>query len=107
MVPKVFFAGGAVGFGYYLWVRSYWFPNPYKTQATQNVEGRFVAGGGHPTHTPGGGTPHGPSTEARNINGTGVGTQHHADHVADQRGDDAGVWPKKFYETQLGQPKGK
>lgn len=57
VVPKVFLAGGAVGFGYYLWVRSYWFPNPYKTQGAQNVEDRFTAAGGSTHHTPAGGTP--------------------------------------------------
>jgi hypothetical protein len=45
-------AGGAAGFGYYLYMRQYWFPNPYKTQGVQNIEDRFSAGGGHPTHTP-------------------------------------------------------
>jgi hypothetical protein len=49
-VPKIFMAGGAVGFGYYLYMRQYWFPNPYKTQGVQNIEDRFSAGGGHP-HT--------------------------------------------------------
>lgn len=51
-VPKIFMAGGAVGFGYYLYMRQYWFPNPYKTQGVQNIEDRFSAGGGHPTHAP-------------------------------------------------------
>jgi hypothetical protein len=51
-VPKIFMAGGAVGFGYYLYMRQYWFPNPYKTQGVQNIEDRFSAGGGSPTHTP-------------------------------------------------------
>lgn len=46
-------AGGAAGFGYYLYMRQYWFPNPYKTQGVQNIEDRFSAAGGHPTHTPG------------------------------------------------------
>ena len=58
-VPKIFMAGGAVGFGYYLYMRQYWFPNPYKTQGVQNIEDRFSAGGGHPTHTPAGGTQRG------------------------------------------------
>jgi hypothetical protein len=51
-VPKIFMAGGAVGFGYYLYMRQYWFPNPYKTQGVQNIEDRFSSGGGSPTHTP-------------------------------------------------------
>ena len=51
-VPKIFMAGGAVGFGYYLYMRQYWFPNPYKTQGIQNIEDRFSSGGGHPTHAP-------------------------------------------------------
>ena len=45
-------AGGAAGFGYYLYMRQYWFPNPYKTQGVQNIEDRYSAGGGHPTHQP-------------------------------------------------------
>ena len=53
--------GGAVGFGYYLFMRQYWFPNPYKTQGVQNIEDRFSAGGGSPTHTPAGGTKRGTS----------------------------------------------
>jgi hypothetical protein len=63
-VPKIFMAGGAVGFGYYLYMRQYWFPNPYKTQGVQNIEDRFSAGGGHPTHTPAGGTKRGTSNGA-------------------------------------------
>jgi hypothetical protein len=51
-VPKIFMAGGAVGFGYYLYMRQYWFPNPYKTQGVENIENRFSSGGGHPTHAP-------------------------------------------------------
>jgi len=58
-VPKVFMAGGALGFGYYLYMRQYWFPNPYKTQGVQNIEDRFSAGGGSPTHTPAGGSKRG------------------------------------------------
>jgi hypothetical protein len=60
-VPKIFMAGGAVGFGYYLFMRQYWFPNPYKTQGIQNIEDRFSAGGGAPTHTPAGGSKRGTS----------------------------------------------
>lgn len=52
-IPKIFMAGGAVGFGYYLLMRQYWFPNPYKTREVQNIEDRFSAGGGTPHHTPG------------------------------------------------------
>ncbi len=46
-------AGGLTGFGYYLYMRQYWFPNPYKTQGVKNIEDRFSKGGGTPTHTPG------------------------------------------------------
>ena len=52
-----------VGFGYYLFMRQYWFPNPYKTQGVQNIEDRYSAGGGHPTHTPAGGTQRGTSNK--------------------------------------------
>jgi hypothetical protein len=37
-IPKIFMAGGAVGFTYYLFMRQYWFPNPYKTRERQNIE---------------------------------------------------------------------
>ena len=61
-VPKIFMAGGAVGFGYYLFMRQYWFPNPYKTQGVQNIEDRFSSGGGSPTHTPAAGSQRGTGT---------------------------------------------
>lgn len=51
-VPKVFMAGSVAGFGYYLYMRQYWFPDPYKTRGVQNIEDRFSAGGGHPNHAP-------------------------------------------------------
>lgn len=51
-IPKIFMAGGAVGFTYYLFMRQYWFPNPYKTREAQNIEDRFTAGGGAPNRTP-------------------------------------------------------
>ena len=58
-IPKIFMAGGAVGFTYYMFMRQYWFPNPYKTREVQNIEDRFTAGGGSPTHTPAAGTKRG------------------------------------------------
>ena len=64
-VPKIFMAGGAVGFGYYLYMRQYWFPNPYKTQGVQNIEDRFSSGGGHPTHAPAQASMRGTASETR------------------------------------------
>ena len=58
-IPKIFMAGGAVGFTYYAFMRQYWFPNPYKTREVQNIEDRFTAGGGAPNHTPAAGTKRG------------------------------------------------
>lgn len=58
-IPKIFMAGGAVGFTYYMFMRPYWFPNPYKTKEVQNIEDRFSAGGGSPYHTPAAGTKRG------------------------------------------------
>jgi len=55
-IPQTFMAGGGVGFTYYLYMRQYWFPDPYKTQGVQNIEDRFSAAGGSPTHTPAGGS---------------------------------------------------
>jgi hypothetical protein len=60
-IPKIFMAGGIVGFGYYMVMRPYWFPNPYKTRETQNIEDRFTAGGGTPNGTPGMATKRGKS----------------------------------------------
>lgn len=60
-IPKIFMAGGAVGFTYYMFMRQYWFPNPYKTREVQNIEDRFTAGGGTPYSTPAAGTKRGMS----------------------------------------------
>jgi hypothetical protein len=51
-IPKIFMAGGAVGFTYYMFMRQYWFPNPHKTSGVQNIEERYTAGGGAPNHQP-------------------------------------------------------
>lgn len=55
--PKVLAAGGAVGFGYYLYMRQHWFPDPrkqaMKTTGVENIEARYTAGGGAPDHQPG------------------------------------------------------
>jgi hypothetical protein len=61
-IPKIFLAGGAVGFAYYAVMRQYWFPDPRKTVETKNVEDRFAAGGGSTTHQPARGTKHGQRT---------------------------------------------
>jgi len=58
-IPKIFMAGGAVGFTYYMFMRPYWFPNPYKTRESQNIEDRWTAGGGTPYSTPAAGTKRG------------------------------------------------
>ena len=58
-IPKIFMAGGAVGFTYYMVMRPYWFPNPYKTRESQNIEDRWTAGGGTPYSTPAAGTKRG------------------------------------------------
>lgn len=52
-IAKLFLAGGGVGFTYYMFMRQYWFPNPYKTRGVQNIEDRFSSGGATETHTPG------------------------------------------------------
>jgi hypothetical protein len=52
-IAKLFLAGGGVGFTYYMFMRQYWFPNPYKTRGVQNIEDRFSSGGATATHTPG------------------------------------------------------
>ncbi|KAG9196575.1 hypothetical protein G6011_01696 [Alternaria panax] len=107
-VPKIFMAGGAVGFGYYLFMRQYWFPNPYKTQGVQNIEDRFSAGGGHPTHTPAGGTQRGSTTnnEGRHDGPSkGPDSEHFKKNISDQQSEP--VWPGKFNEIQYNNPKGK
>jgi len=89
-VPKLFMGGGAVGFGYYLYMRQYWFPNPYKTQGVQNIGDRFTAGGGHPTHTPAAGTMRGSSTnkESRTVGGhQGPDSEKYKDQISDQQSE--------------------
>ncbi|KAI4613755.1 uncharacterized protein J4E88_006732 [Alternaria novae-zelandiae] len=109
-VPKIFMAGGAVGFGYYLFMRQYWFPNPYKTQGVQNIEDRFSAGGGHPTHTPAGGTQRGTGSASANEGrhdgpSKGPDSEHFKKNISDQQSEP--VWPSKFNEIQYNNPKGK
>ncbi|KAL1611187.1 hypothetical protein SLS59_000828 [Nothophoma quercina] len=93
-VPKIFMAGGAVGFGYYLYMRQYWFPNPYKTQGVQNIEDRFSAGSST-------------DNEGRKEGGSNKGpdSEHFKSNHSSQHND--GVWPAKFYEQQANNPKGK
>ncbi|KAF1845678.1 uncharacterized protein K460DRAFT_366522 [Cucurbitaria berberidis CBS 394.84] len=85
-VPKIFMAGGLSGFGYYLYMRQYWFPNPYKTQGVQNIEDRFSAGGGSPTHTPAGGSKRGSSTDnaGRQEVNKGPESEHYKKNISDQ-----------------------
>jgi hypothetical protein len=64
-IPKIFMAGGAVGFTYYMVMRQYWFPNPYKTREVQNIEDRFTAGGASTHHTPGAGTKRGDAADTQ------------------------------------------
>ncbi|KAJ4408104.1 hypothetical protein N0V91_003452 [Didymella pomorum] len=108
-VPKIFMAGGAVGFGYYLYMRQYWFPNPYKTQGVQNIEDRFSAGGGHPTHTPAQASMRGTASdnEGRKEGGSNKGpdSEHFKSNHSSQQSEP--VWPDKFYEQQYNNPKGK
>ncbi|KAL6709786.1 hypothetical protein ACN47E_001215 [Coniothyrium glycines] len=107
-VPKIFMAGGAVGFGYYLYMRQHWFPDPYKTPGMRNIEDRFSAGGGHPTHTPAVATERGSTTnnQSRKEGGnTGPDSEKFKKEFSAQQ--DGGIWPDKFYEQQLNNPKGK
>ncbi|KAF2015851.1 hypothetical protein BU24DRAFT_462071 [Aaosphaeria arxii CBS 175.79] len=85
-IPKILMAGGAVGFSYYLVMRQYWFPNPYKTQGIQNVEDRFTAAGGAGSHTPGVATKLGDAdTTSRQDGGSkGAGTKSFQEKVGDQ-----------------------
>ncbi|KAF2133967.1 hypothetical protein P153DRAFT_280520 [Dothidotthia symphoricarpi CBS 119687] len=107
-VPKIFMAGGAAGFGYYLYMRQFWFPNPYKTQGVQNIEDRFSAGGGNPTHTPAMATERGSTTnnEGRQQHANkGPDSDHFKDNHSSQQSE--AVWPAKFNEMQYNNPKGK
>jgi hypothetical protein len=112
-VPKIFMAGGAVGFGYYLFMRQYWFPNPYKTQGVQNIEDRFSAGGGHPTHTPAGGTQRGTGTANSpdlkpggtyngfaNVRFVGSATANEGRHEGPMKGPDSEYFKKNITEQQ-------
>ncbi|PVI04979.1 hypothetical protein DM02DRAFT_611089 [Periconia macrospinosa] len=115
-IPKIFMAGGAVGFTYYMVMRQYWFPNPYrtredhmKTAGVTNVEDRYTAAGGTPYHTPGVATKRGdpydtdPKQEANKDKGpeSEYHKNNYTNHVSEP------VWPGKFYEPQLCNPKGK
>ncbi|KAF2702953.1 hypothetical protein K504DRAFT_463966 [Pleomassaria siparia CBS 279.74] len=108
-IAKLFLAGGGVGFTYYLYMRQYWFPNPYKTRGVQNIEDRFSSGGATATHTPGVATQRGSPTsnESNAQDGhKGVGSEYFKENHASQK-TDAGLYPEKFYEQQYNQPKGK
>ena len=101
-------AGGLSGFAYYLYMRQYWFPNPYKTPGVQNIEDRYSAGGAHPTHTPGVATKRGSATEneSRAQDGhKGPDSEHFKEKHSAQQSEP--VWPDKFYEIQYNNPKGK
>ncbi|KAF2178638.1 hypothetical protein K469DRAFT_599151 [Zopfia rhizophila CBS 207.26] len=111
-IPKVLFAGGAVGFTYYLFMRQYWFPNPYKTREVQNVEDKFTAGGATPTYTPGAGTRTGigigdtHNVEPRQTDNKGVDSSFFKDRLSDQKSE-PGIFPEKFYEQHYNNPKSK
>jgi hypothetical protein len=109
-VPKIFMAGGAVGFGYYLFMRQYWFPNPYKTQGVQNIEDRFSSGGASATHTPAVASQRGTGSSTDNAGrhggpSKGPDSEHFKKNISDQQSEP--VWPGKFYEQQYNNPKGK
>ncbi|KAK7184178.1 uncharacterized protein CC84DRAFT_1102093 [Paraphaeosphaeria sporulosa] len=107
-IPKIFMAGGAVGFTYYMFMRQYWFPNPYKTREVQNIEDRFTAGGGTPYSTPAAGTPRGDpkdTTLRQTSEHKGPQTDHFKENFSSQK--NTSVWPDKFYETHSGNAKGK
>ena len=87
-IPKIFMAGGAVGFTYYMIMRPYWFPNPYKTREVSNIEDRFTAGGGTPHSTPAAGTKRGDSGDVRLRQDTehkGPQTEHYKKNVSEQQ----------------------
>jgi len=63
-MPKVLFAGGIAGFAYYMVMRKYWFPDPSKTPAVQNIENRYSAGGGAHHEQPGTATKRGRSSKS-------------------------------------------
>ncbi|EUC38702.1 hypothetical protein COCCADRAFT_82463 [Bipolaris zeicola 26-R-13] len=109
-VPKIFMAGGAVGFGYYLYMRQYWFPNPYKTQGVQNIEDRFSSGGASPTHTPAVASQRGTGSSMANDGrhggpSKGPDSEYFKANISSQQSEP--VWPDKFYEQQYNNPKGK
>ncbi|KAL1595737.1 hypothetical protein SLS60_009426 [Paraconiothyrium brasiliense] len=107
-IPKIFMAGGAVGFTYYMFMRQYWFPDPYKTRGTKNIEDRWTAGGGTPYSTPAVATKRGDpkNTELRQTTEhNGPHTEAHKNNISNHQSEP--VWPDKFYEPMLGNPKGK
>ncbi|KAF2737888.1 hypothetical protein EJ04DRAFT_510064 [Polyplosphaeria fusca] len=86
-IPKVFLAGGAVGFTYYLMMRKQWFPDPrLQTPATQAIEERANAGG----------AAQGQAGEKR----------EEAKVMRSEQQAQSGVWPKGFYGWLDGGDKG-
>ncbi|KAJ4370579.1 hypothetical protein N0V83_005100 [Neocucurbitaria cava] len=107
-VPKIFMAGGAVGFGYYLYMRQHWFPNPYKTPAVQSIEDRYSSGGGAPTHLPPMASKRGSATEndgRQHGPSKGPDSEWYKENMTNQ--PEEPVYPDKFYKQQYGNPKGK
>jgi hypothetical protein len=128
-IAKLFLAGGGVGFTYYMFMRPYWFPNPYKTRGVQNIEDRFSSGGATATHTPGVATKlgthylgtffHGDlkcwyykwtgstdNTSRAEGGHKGPDSEHFKDNFGSQK-TDGGMYPDKFYEQQYNSSKGK
>ncbi|KAF2749803.1 hypothetical protein M011DRAFT_524451 [Sporormia fimetaria CBS 119925] len=99
-IPKIFMAGGAVGFTYYMFMRQYWFPkveaNPMKTQGVQNIEDRFTKGGAQPDRTPARGTAAGTTDTTPRPGGSN--NDDFRQTQQEQKGESE-LYPKKFYET--------
>ncbi|KAF2196323.1 hypothetical protein GQ43DRAFT_383578 [Delitschia confertaspora ATCC 74209] len=108
-IPKVLLAGGAAGFAYYSVMRKYWFPDLTTTTGVQNIEARYTAGGGAPTHQPGTATKLGRSSiDDSTIHQTkrqGVDSESFKEKFNEQKSQ--GVYPAKFYESQYGNSKNK
>ncbi|OCL15311.1 hypothetical protein AOQ84DRAFT_279255 [Glonium stellatum] len=90
-----------------------------RTSEVDNIEGRWTAGGAHPTHTPGTSTkrgiillisysslgdPH--SVENDEQNPSGISTAHFKEHVSDQKVDPTPAG-KSWNKMQYGNEKGK
>ncbi|KAI4148559.1 MAG: hypothetical protein L6R39_002747 [Caloplaca ligustica] len=80
----------------------------FRSYGVQNIERRFSAGGGSPSHTPGAATKLGDMSNVTSgqEKSTGRGTPYHQEKFGEQR-PEGGQFDKSFNKAQLGDDQGK